>query len=59
MPNIEGLTIKEANKILQESGLEIELGAEEQIDTENTIVKTQTPNAKVMVNTKSKIYITY
>lgn len=58
VPNVEGLSIKEASKILQESELEISIEGEE-IDKENTIVKKQTPNAKIMVNQGSKVYLEY
>lgn len=58
VPNLEGLSIKDASKILQESELEISIEGEE-IDKENTIVKKQTPNAKIMVNRGSKVYLEY
>lgn len=55
-PDILGKSIKEAKKILKESGLEcvIEVDTE---DEENTYVKEQIPNAGITVNKGSKIYI--
>lgn len=58
VPKVEGLSIKEASKILQESELEAVIEGEE-IDKENTIVKTQTPNEKIVVNKGSKVYLEY
>lgn len=59
VPNVEGLSIKEAEKQLKESELEMSLETEEEIDKENTMVKVQTPSAKVMVNRGSKVYLEY
>lgn len=58
VPKVEGLSIKEASKILQESELEAVIEGEE-IDKENTIVKTQTPNEKIVVNKGTKVYLEY
>ncbi len=57
-PDLLGKTFKEAEKILKENELEciIELETEE-IDKENTHIKEQTPNAGIIVNKGSKIYI--
>lgn len=59
VPNVEGLSIKEAEKQLKESELEMSLESEEKIDKENTMVKVQTPSAKIMVNRGSKVYLEY
>lgn len=55
MPNITGLSIKEAEEILQELGLEIEI--KEGTDKENTIIKEQTPKEGIKLNRGSKIFI--
>lgn len=57
-PDLLGKTFKEAEKILKENELEciIELETEE-TDKENTHIKEQTPNAGIIVNKGSKIYI--
>lgn len=57
-PDLLGKSFKEVEKILKENELEciIELETEE-IDKENTYVKEQTPNAGIIVNKGSKIYI--
>ena len=54
VPKVEGLSIKEANKILQESELEAIVEGEE-IDKESTLVKTQTPSEKILVNKGTKV----
>ena len=58
-PDIIGKTIKEAEQILKENGLEIKLEEEneEVIDKENTIIQEQTPKAEIIVNKGSKIYV--
>lgn len=59
-PDVLGKTIKEAEKILKESGLEISIkNNEENIDKENTIIKNQTPKAGIIVNQGNNIYIEY
>ena len=59
-PDILGKTIKEAEKILKESGLEISIkNNEEDIDKENTIIKNQTPKAGIIVNQGNNIYVEY
>ena len=57
-PDLLGKSFKEVEKLLKENALEciIELETEE-IDKENTYVKEQTPNAGIIVNKGSKIYI--
>lgn len=58
-PDIVGKTIKEAESILKESGLELEIeNAPEELDKENTLIKEQTPKAGIKVNKGGKIYIT-
>lgn len=58
--NIEGLSIKEAEKVVKELGLELNIENEaEDIDKENTIIITQMPKEGVIVNKNSKIFITY
>lgn len=58
-PDIVGKTIKEAESILKESGLELEIeNAPEELDKENTLIKEQMPKAGIKVNKGGKIYIT-
>ena len=57
MPNITELTVKEAEKTVQELGLEIKI--EEEIDKENTIIQEQIPKEGIKVNRGSKIIINY
>ena len=60
VPNIVGMSIKEAEKILKENKLEISIENEvEEIDKENTIIKEQTPNAGIKINSENKVYIKY
>ena len=59
-PDIIGKTIKEAEKIIKENGLELIIQNEtENLDKENTIIKNQTPQAGIIVNEGNKIYIEY
>ncbi len=59
-PDILGKSIKEAEKLLKESGLELVIENEtEELDKENTVVKEQTPNAGITVNKGSKVHIKY
>lgn len=60
VPNIEGLSIKEAEKIIKELELEISIkDNSEELNKENTIILQQIPKEGVVVNKKSKIYIEY
>ena len=57
-PDVLGKTLKEAEKILKESGLEANFeNLTEDIDKENTYIKEQTPSAGIVVNKGSKIYL--
>ena len=58
MPNIEGVSIKEAEKIIKELCLEIKI-EEGVVDKENTTVKEQIPKEGVKVNKGSKIIVKY
>lgn len=60
VPNIEGVSIKEAEKIIKELGLEISIKNDlEELDKENTSVLVQMPKEGVTINKGSKIYIEY
>ncbi len=60
MPNIQGISIKEAEKITKELGLEISIdNSTEDIDKENTIITEQIPINGITINKGSKIYIKY
>ena len=60
VPNVEGLSIKDAEKATKEVGLEISVQNDsEELDRENTIVKEQSPREGVSVNKESKIFIQY
>ena len=60
VPNIIGLSIKEAEKILKELNLEIDFNNnQEAIDKENTIITNQVPLQGINVKEKSKIYVDY
>ena len=59
-PDVVGKTIKEAESILRENGLNIEIENEsEELDKDNTLVKEQTPKAGITVNKESRISIKY
>lgn len=57
MPNITGLSIKEAKKIIDE--LELELNFEGDVDKENTIITEQIPKEGVKIKKQSKIIVKY
>lgn len=58
VPNIEGKTLKEAEKILKENNLKLVISNEQdEIDKENTTVKTQTPKASIKVKEESNVYV--
>ena len=58
VPDIVGLSIKDAKAKLKENELEININnTPEELDEENTFVKTQTPNAGIVVNKKSNVFI--
>lgn len=64
VPNIIGLSIKEAEKVLKEAGLELSIEGiteenKETLDKENTIIKEQTPNEGIKINKGNKIFIKY
>lgn len=58
-PDVRGMKIEEAEKILKENGLilSIEGNNEEEIDKENTIIKEQTPSAGIIINKGNKVYV--
>ncbi len=64
VPNVTGLSIKEAEKILKEKDLELNIEGiteenEETLDKENTVIKEQTPAAGIKINRGNKIFIKY
>ena len=56
VPNITGLSIKEAEKNAKELGLEIQID-EEGVDKEKTIIQEQIPKEGIKVNKGSKIFV--
>ena len=59
-PNIVGLTINEAEKLLKDRGLEIQIENEtENLDKENNVIKEQTPISGIKINKGNKVYIKY
>ena len=60
VPNVEGLSIKEAEKVTKEVGLEISIQNDsEGPDKENTVIREQSPREGVSVNKGSKIFVQY
>ncbi len=60
MPNIQGMSIKDAEKTVKEIGLEISIENDtEELDKENTIIVEQTPKEGIVVNKGNKIYVKY
>lgn len=67
VPNLVGLSIKEAEKTVKELGLEISFENilnnteenKESLDKENTIIKEQTPTEGIKINKGNKIFVKY
>ena len=61
VPNVEGLTVEEADKILEELGLEMYTEEEqtEEIDAKNTIIRSQTPSKGITVNKGSNVFVEF
>lgn len=59
-PDLLEKTLEEAQKIAQESEIELVIeNQEEEIDTKIEVVKDQTPKAGITIRKGSKIYIKY
>ena len=57
-PDVIGKTVTEAEKIMKENGLELVVqNAEEEMDKDNSIIKTQTPQAGITINKGNKVYV--
>lgn len=54
MPELTGITIKDAKKILKELGLEVEINGEE---SEEGVVIEQLPKKGIQVNTGTKVVV--
>lgn len=64
VPNITGLPIKEAEKVLKETGLELSVEGiteenKETLGKENTIIKEQTPTEGIKINKGNKIFVKF
>lgn len=59
VPNIEGITIEEARKILKDSGLDINIEKDESLNEKETIIKEQLPKKGIKLKSGSKVIISY
>lgn len=64
VPNINGLSIKDAEKIVKDAGLELYIEGitdenKDALDKENTIIKEQTPTEGIKINKGNKIFVKY
>ena len=59
VPNIEGITIEEARKILKDSGLDINVEKDESLNEKETIIKEQVPKKGIKLKAGSKVIISY
>ena len=62
VPNIVGLSLKEAEKLLKEKGLEISTENKEKYNLmvkEENFVKFQIPSGGIVVNEGSKVFVEY
>ena len=59
VPEIRGLSIKDAVKILKEAGLDANVNAEKEIDRNETIIKDQVPKPGLTIysGTKVELYV--
>ena len=57
VPNIEGLSIKEAKKILKEMNLNLVISNEEIKNNNEAVINLQVPKSKIKVKVNSNIYI--
>ena len=56
-PDMIGLSIKDAEKLAKENGLDLQIEETEEVDKENSIIKDQTPKAGISIKKGSKIYV--
>lgn len=60
VPNIEGMSIKDAEKTIKELGLELIIDNNiEGLDKENTIITEQSPKESITINKGNKVYVKY
>ena len=64
VPNVTGLSIKEAEKLLSDAGLELSFEGiteenKESLDKENTIIKEQTPTEGIKINKGNKVFVKF
>ncbi len=64
VPNLIGMSIKEADKTVKDIGLELNIEGiteenKESLDEENTIIKEQTPVEGIKINKGNKIFVKY
>ena len=57
VPNIEGLSIKEAKKILKEMNLNLVISNEEIKNNNEAVINLQVPKSKIKVKVNSNIYV--
>lgn len=57
-PDLVGKSVKEAEKITKELGLNVLFeNATEEFDKENTIIMEQTPKPGIMINRGTNVYV--
>ncbi len=57
VPNVVGMTIKDAKKMLKDAGLEMRFDGEEQTDNSDAIIKQQLPKNGIEVYEGTKISV--
>ena len=58
IPNVTGITVQEAEKILKEEGLELQLNKQfEEIDKSNILIQNQTPQPGIVLYKGNKVYL--
>lgn len=60
IPDVVGLSLQEAQKLLKEQGIEVQVNNEaEDLDKSSVVVKTQTPQPGIIVYKGNTVYLDY
>lgn len=57
VPDVRNMTVEEAQKILKDAGLEMELNTQEEINKKETVITEQTPKPGLSIESGKKVYL--
>ena len=57
VPNVVGLSLKDAEKTLKDAGLELSMEGITEDNKENTIIKEQIPTEGIKINKGNKVFV--